>query len=121
MNNKCILIVNIRSLLIEGVERLLQSNEKDRFEVVTTRVNNFADLIREIEMVKPSVIVVDEAASFIHPAELIASLLDTRYVRLIVLNSRTSTMDIYDKSEFIIAHPNQFLEALSDRALPFSP
>ena len=120
MDPKCILIVNIRSLLIEGVERLLHGNEEGRFEVVTTLVDNLADLIREIELVKPSVIVIDEVASFINPAELIASLLDTRHVRLIVVNSRISTMDIYDKSKFIISHPNQFIEALSAGALPLS-
>jgi hypothetical protein len=83
--------------------------------VVTTLVDNFDDLIREIELVKPSVIVVDEVASFINPAELIASLLNTQYVRLIVLNSQTSKMDIYDKSEFLISHPSHFLEALNYR------
>jgi DNA-binding NarL/FixJ family response regulator len=105
MVRKCILIVNIHTLLIEGVESLLHSNEKDGFEVVTTLADNFADLIREIELVKPSAIVVDEVASFMNPAELITSLLNTRCVRLIVLNSQTSKMDIYDKSEFEVSHP----------------
>jgi len=119
MDRKCILIVNVRTLLIEGVESLLESNGTDRFEVVTTFVDNFADLIREIELVKPSVIVVDEVASFINPAELIVSLLNTGYIRLIVLNSRTSKMDIYDKSEFMISHPSHFIEAL-DYEVPSS-
>jgi len=100
---------------MEGVEGLLESQRNGGLDAVSTVANNLPDLIHEIEEIKPGVVVIDEATSFLMPAELIASLLNFRYVRLIVLNSRTSKMDIYDKSEFMITHPSHFIEALNYR------
>ncbi len=112
-STKRVLLVNIRSLLMEGVESLLHTNGNGKFEVISTLADNLDDLTREIDQLKPSVIVVDEVASSFIPANLIAALLNTRYIRLIVLNSETSKMDIYDKSEFMISNPSHLIEALN--------
>lgn len=106
-----VLVVNIRSLLMEGVESLLATHGK--FVVVNTFANNRSDLIREIEELKPGVIVIDAVTSFIKPADLIVSLQDVHNIRLVVLNNQTNKMDIYDKSETIISNLDHFIEALN--------
>jgi len=116
-----ILTVNyIRSLLMDGIEDLLETNGNGKFEVVRTLANNLADLIREIEQLKPNVIIIEEASTFIRPADLITSPLNLRRMRLIVLNTRTSNIDIYDKSEFTISNPGHLIEALNYGTAPNS-
>ena len=112
-STKRILLVNVRSLLLEGVEGLLASNGNGKFEVVSTLANNLADLIDEIEQLGPSIIIIDEVTSFINAADLIVSLLNVQNMRLIVLNSETSKMNIYDRSESRISHLDHFIDALS--------
>ena len=115
-STKRILLVNVRSLLLEGVEGLLESNGNGKLEVISTLANNLADLIGEVEQLKPSVIVIDEVTSFINAADLIASLLNVQNMRLIVLSSETSKMEIYDRSESIISNLDHFIDALSYKA-----
>ena len=122
MDPRRVLIVNIRSLLMEGVEGLLESktNGKGKFEVISTLADNLDDLIREVDQLNPSVILVDEIAASFEPVQLIAALLNTQCIRLIVLNGQTSKMDIYDKSEFMISNPNHLIDALDYREAPSS-
>jgi DNA-binding NarL/FixJ family response regulator len=112
MPSKRILIVNVRSLLMESVAGLLESNENGSFDIVSTLADNLPDLLQEIEELKPEIIVLDEAASYVPPPELIISVLNIQKIRLIVLDSRTNKMDIYDKSKFMLSHPNHFTDAL---------
>jgi DNA-binding NarL/FixJ family response regulator len=118
MYSRRVLLINVRSLLIEGVESLLRSQGNQKFEVISTLASGIPDLMREIDLLKPNVIVVDEITSFINPAELIASLLDTGYIRLIVLNSQTSKIDIYDKNESMIHGPDHLMEAINNGSVP---
>ena len=111
MNPRRILIVNVRSLLIEGVERLLKVNGE--FVVNSVFSEDHAALVREIELLKPHVIIIDEITSFTEPARLIASLMNIQNIRLIVVNNRDSVMEVYDKYECAISHPAQFVEAVA--------
>jgi DNA-binding NarL/FixJ family response regulator len=113
MPPKRVLIVNVRSLLMESVVGLLDSNGNGNFDVVSTLANDLPDLLQEIKDLKPGVIVIDEATVFMRPVELIISLLNIQNIRLIVLNSATSKMDIYDKTEFMISHPSHLIAALN--------
>ena len=111
---------NIRSLLMDGIEDLLETNGNGKFEVVRTLANNLADLIREIEQLKPNVIIIEEASTFIRPADLIALPLNLPRLRLIVLNTRTSNIDVYDKNELTISNPRHLIEALNYGVAPIS-
>ena len=111
MNPKRILIVNIRSLLIEGVEGLLIANGE--IEVKSTFSDNHTALVREIEQFQPHVIFVDEITAFFQPTRLIASLLNNQNVRLIVLNNHEETMEIYDKYERVISNSNQIIDLIA--------
>lgn len=106
---KYILIVNIRSLLIEGVKSLLEANKE--FVVASTLCSDHIALIREVEELKPDVIIIDEITSFTKPTHLIASLLGTQKIRLITVNNHNSTMKIYDKYEHSISSSDQFIAA----------
>lgn len=118
MRPRRILIVNIHSLLIEGVESILNSQGNGRFEVISTYASDISNLLQDVNQREPSVIVVDEVTSFIEPAKLIMSVMTRRFVRLIVLNSQTSTMDIYDKRVSRISGPEHLMEALDVRMIP---
>jgi len=113
MAPKRVLIVNVRSLLLETVAGLLDSNGNGNFDVVSTLVDNLPELIHEIGQIKPDIIVLDEATAFTKPADLIVALLNIQAIRLIVVNSETNKMGLYDKSEFMISHPSHFIDALN--------
>lgn len=110
---KRVLIINARSLLMESIAGFLESNGDGRFDVVSTLANNLPDLMNEIKEIEPGVIVMDEANSFITPAKLILSILEVQRVRLIALNSQTSKMDVYDKSQSVVSDPSEFLAAIA--------
>lgn len=112
MPPKRVLIVNVRSLLMESIAGLLEADANGSFDVVSTLANNLPDLLQEIEVLKPGVLVIDKATSFIRPAELVVSLLLAQNIRLIVLDSQTINMTIYDKSELMISSPSHFIDAL---------
>ena len=113
-----VLIVNSHSLLMEGVGSLLAAN--GHFEVISTPANNLADLTREIKHSKPNIVITDEAETFIKPAHLITYLPTTLKMRLIIMNSRTSRMDIYDKSELSASTVDHFLEAIKSEIAQYS-
>lgn len=120
MKSQRVLIVHARSLLLESIARLLEANENGKFEVVSTLADNLPDLVYEVGELKPAIIVIDEATSFTKPAALIAALLNTRRTRLIVLNTETNKMDIYDKREFIVSQPEDLIEFLNYEQAPTS-
>jgi len=113
MESERVLIVQAQSLLLESIVGLLEAGENGKFDVVSTLANNLPDLVQEVGKLEPGTIVIDEATCFSTPADLIAALLNTVRIRLIVLNTETNRMDIYDKSEFVISHPSDFIEALN--------
>lgn len=110
MDRMRILIVNPRSLLMDGVESLLGTS--GHFEVVSTAASNLAELSRDIKHSRPNIVIIDEAFTYIKPAHLITNLPDTAKMRLIVINSRTSRVDIYDKSEFSAPSLDHFMDAI---------
>jgi hypothetical protein len=116
MPPKRLLIVNVRSLLIESVPGLLAAYGNGSFEAVSTQANNLPDLLQEIEVLKPAVLVIDKTTSLITPAELIVSLPPVENMRLIVLDSQTSNMTIYDRCELMISNPGQLIDALQQGA-----
>ena len=113
MDKMRVLIVNCHSLLMDGVESLLEAN--GQYEVVSTSASKLPDLIGEIKHLKPNIVIIDEAMTYIKPAHLITSLPNIQKVRLIVMNSRTSRMDIYDKSKLYASTPDHFLEAINNK------
>lgn len=114
MATRRILAINhVRSLLMDGVENILSAIENNKFELVSSPANNLGDLIQEIEQLRPNIIIMEEVSSFFKPVDLITSVLGNQNIRLIVLNSRYSKMDIYDKSECFISKPDHFIEALN--------
>jgi len=118
MESRPILIVHARSLLLESIVGLLKSSENGSFEVVNTLADDLPDLVREVVELKPATIVIDEATFFTEPADLMVMLLGIQRIRLIALNSETNLMEIYDKSEFIITHPAEFIEVLNYEQAP---
>jgi DNA-binding NarL/FixJ family response regulator len=128
MTSSLVLIVDIGSLLMDGVSGFLESNWNGQYQVVRTGVSTAEDLLQEVERVRPSVIVIEDATSFITPPALLAALPDHGTVRVIVLSSEVSKAEIYDKSEADLYHkfepalsdPARFIAALNVRSLPFS-
>ena len=112
MDRMRILVVNTHSLLMDGVESILGAH--GHFEVFSTPAVNIADLNRDIKHSKPNIVIIDEAMTFIKPAHLITSLPVTTKIRLIVINSRTSRVDIYERSEFSVPTLDHFLEAIRE-------
>jgi DNA-binding NarL/FixJ family response regulator len=128
MTSRLVLIVNIGSLLMDGIGGFLESNSNGEYEVVKTVVSTADALLQEVERVHPSVIVIEDATPFITPPGLLAALPTHGKVRVIVLSSEVSKAEIYDKSEadlyykfeLALSDPAHFVAALNVRSLPFS-
>jgi len=111
MNSKSILIFDTHSLLVGGVKSLLAANEQ--FVVASMIFTDDVALVQQIEHSKPDVIIMDdETLSLIEPEQLVEIFRSLPRLRLIVLDRQISRMDVYDKRELIISHPNHFIEAL---------
>jgi len=113
MELKRILIVQVRSLLLESIVGLLEASENGDLDVVSTFADNLPDLITVVYEIAPDVIVIDRATCFTTPEDMIVNLLNMKSIRIVVLNSENNKMDIYDKNEINIVHPSDFIEALN--------
>ena len=111
MSPKSILVFNTQSLLAGGVKSLLDS--VDDFIVASILFTDGIALVQEIEQSKPDIIIMDdETISLMRPMQLVEILRIIPSLRLVILDKQISRMDVYDKREFIISHPNHFIEAL---------
>lgn len=117
VNRIRVMIVNNHSLLMDGVESLLRAN--GQFEVVSTTASNLADFSRENKHFEPNIVIIDEAMTFIKPAHLITSLPGTSQVRLIMINSRTTKLEIYDKSKLSVSTVDHFLDAIRNETAQY--
>ncbi|MEW6404577.1 MAG: hypothetical protein AB1649_22500 [Chloroflexota bacterium] len=121
MRNKRILIVGTGSLLMEGVEGLLQSYLHAGVDFVSTSTRDVDVLMREIERWNPGIILMEDMTPFITPAHLVTSLPHSRNIQVIALSSQAnkadvyhkSSADLYDKSELSLSDPNRFIAALA--------
>lgn len=126
MTTRLVLIVNIGSLLMDGVGGLLESNSKGEYEIVRTGVSTADELIQEVKRVRPAVIVIEDTTPFITPPALLAALPNLGRVRVIVLSTQVSKAEIYDRSEadlynkfeLALSDPSLFVQALNVQGLP---
>ncbi|GEM_PF-3041446 len=107
MNPKRVLIVNVESLLLGGVESLLGA--KGKFILMNTSSDDPFTLLRNISQLKPDVIIIneDEAVASLDPTYLITSLSELQNMRLIVLNTRDNNIHIYEKQAFAISNSQE--------------
>lgn len=112
MHPKRVLIVNVQSLLLGGIESLLGANGK--FTLMSISSDDPAALVRKISQLKPEVIILngDEITTSIDPCCLMATLSDIQNVRLIVLNTRDNTIHLYEKQAFAISSSNELFTAI---------
>ncbi len=116
MNPKRVLIVNVQSLLLGGIESLLGANGK--FALMSTTSDDPFTLVRKIAQLRPDVIILngDEIAASIDPSYLIAFLSDIQNVRLIVLNPRDNMIHIFEKQAFAISSSNELFRTIQGSA-----
>jgi len=87
MTTNLVLIVNTGSLLIDELEGFLKSSFSDEYEVVSTLVHKRTELVREIDRIKPSVLIIEDITPMVTPPELITALRKDQNIRVIILNS----------------------------------
>jgi DNA-binding NarL/FixJ family response regulator len=111
MGSKTILIFNTESLLIGGVKSLLDA--MDDFIVANIPVTENIIPAQEIEQSKPDIVIMDDETAFlIAPMQFLEIFRAVPSLRLIILDRQISRMDVYDKHELSISHPDRFIEAL---------
>jgi hypothetical protein len=121
MRKKLILVVRTGSLLMDGVEGLLQACLQAGVDFVGTTTRDSEVLIREIERWDPGIILMEDVTPFITPSCLVVSLPVGRNIRIIALSSKAnkadvyskSSADLYDKSELLLSDPNRSFDALA--------
>jgi DNA-binding NarL/FixJ family response regulator len=98
-------------LLVGGVKSLLGA--VDDFVVASILVTDGIAILQEIEQSRPDVIIMDdETVTLIDTMRLMEIFRTMPSLRLVVLDRQISRMDVYDKREFSISHPDHFIEAL---------
>jgi DNA-binding NarL/FixJ family response regulator len=118
MQPRRILIVNVRSLLMDSVTSLLDANGSGTIALISTITTNASDLLQQIRRIQPSVIVLDETTSFVRPADLLAALTNFQNIRILALHSENNQLDIYDRAGMSILHPNQFIDVIKEERSP---
>ena len=112
MSTKSILICNTNSLLVGGVKRLLDT--RDDFAVASILFMDGIALVQEIEQSKPDIIIMeDETISLMRPMHLVEIFRIKPGLQLVILDRQISRMDVYNKHEWVISHPDHFIKALA--------
>jgi DNA-binding NarL/FixJ family response regulator len=107
---KRVLIVTRELLLREGVESLL-SREVD-IKVHGTQFIDESTLAKEIDRYHPDVVILDERLEYTDLANLFDLLIDYPRIRVMVVNVIDNKVNVYDKSEFELAHSYDFVSAI---------
>lgn len=110
MNLKRVLVVNIQSLLIDGMASLLMTD--GNFMIVRSTARDLETLVQEIEHYKPDVIIMDEDTYFVEPAGLLAALWKMPRIRLFVLDIQRNPVRVFEKYEREITHPSQLMDLI---------
>ena len=111
---KRVLIVTRELLLREGVESLL-SREVD-IKVHGTQFIDESTLAKEIDRYHPDVVILDERLEYTDLANLFDLLIDYPRIRVMVVNVIDNKVNVYDKSEFELAHSYDFVSAIRQGA-----
>jgi DNA-binding NarL/FixJ family response regulator len=107
---KRVLIVTRELLLREGVESLL-SREVD-IKVHGTQFIDESTLAKEIDRYHPDVVILDERLEYTDLTNLFDLLIDYPRIRVMVVNVIDNKVNVYDKSEFELAHSYDFVSAI---------
>ncbi len=111
---KRVLIVTSELLLREGVESLL-SREVD-IKVHSTQFIDESTLAKEIDRYQPDVVILDERLEYTDLSNLFDLLIDYPRIRVMVVNVIDNKVNVYDKSEFEVAHSYDLVSAIRQGA-----
>ncbi len=105
-----VLIVENGLLLGAGIKNLL-SREAD-LDLVGLTPSNEAELIKNIKLFKPEVVILDEATYLTNAIRLLALLKNYPELRLVVVNTNNNLMYVYDKQKRLVSQATDLVNVI---------
>lgn len=97
-----VLVIDNRTIMGAGVETLLSNSTK--LQVIGTTPQNEDDVVRDVWLYSPDVIILSQKTQLTDPARLLTLLNNYRSFRLIVVSEDDNTMEIYEKRHVTASH-----------------
>lgn len=97
-----VLVIDNRTIMGAGVETLLSNSTK--LQVIGTTPQNEDDVVRDVWLYSPDVIILSQKTQLTDPVRLLTLLNNYRSFRLIVVSEDDNTMEIYEKRHVTASH-----------------
>ena len=107
---KIIVILEEDQLINAGVQSFLAA--QDGFDVIRLESNEPVQIIQEIEMIQPDVIIIDQNNQTIPLGDLLSHFENTPNIRTIALNISNNQIQICDKRQVQIHQLSDFINVL---------
>jgi DNA-binding NarL/FixJ family response regulator len=105
-----VLIAEKESLLGAAVQSFLV--RQPGLEVIGISPADQAQLVQEVDRLRPDVVILGEPSQLIGPAQLLTFLRDYPTLRVVVVNVDHSLVRIYDKHQVSLKRADQILDIL---------
>ena len=90
-----VLIVNNRSLIGAGVEKLLSNS--GHLQIIGADPQNENDLVKDIWHFLPDIVIMSDQTPFRSPTMLLSLLQNYSALRLIIVSEKDNSLEIYEK------------------------
>ncbi len=97
-----VLVIDNRTIMGAGVETLLSNSAK--LQVIGTTPQNEDDVVRDVWLYSPDVIILSQKTQLTDPVRLLTLLNNYHSFRLIVVSEDDNTMEIYEKRHVTASH-----------------
>ena len=108
--NLKILVVDNRSILGASMEKLLSSS--GHIQIIDIVSENELELVHDIRLFSPDVIVLSDRSRLINPVRLISLLEEFHAFHLIVVSETDNTIEVYEKRQIKVAQHIDLINAV---------
>ena len=112
MTIKC-LVVCSNELMGIAVENLFKTQAD--LEVVNIHLLTDADLVQELELNQPDVLITDESVDLSNPTMGLQSLIRFLNIRVIVLNTQANVLHVYKKQDVLVTEISDLFSVVRDQ------
>ena len=109
---KC-LIVCANELMGVTVENLFKTQVD--LDVVNAQSLTDADLIQELELYRPDVLILDESVDLNNPTRLLKPLISLPNLIVIMLNTEANVMHVYKKQDVLVTQISDLFSVVRDQ------
>ena len=116
MEENIVLIVGEQSVLARGIENVLLNHTAQNWIVHRRSPKLTSKLFREIESIKPDVIILDTSMNNFNPKETLIRLMNRfSQIKIVVVGVNSNAVQIFNKDQVLVSSPADMLDLLKTR------